>query len=178
MIRLVDAISTISLGKKVLCRLNLRDWLDKWELNNLKFNTKFLSLEFSFTDADANAAWEMYVELLTRVTTQHLLPDSGDEKTALKSIHSLFEITREILKKHGRECVEFTKISVIILNQIVRPFTAKWHKKCLENAFDSLDECKNFRIELAELQKNIRNYTKALSDIAKVEDITEMEDLM
>lgn len=155
--------------------MELKNWLNKWNLGSLKINAKFLELELNFTDTDKKAAWEMYVELLTRITTQHLLPEEGDEKTALDSIHSLFSTTREILKKYGSSCVEFTKISVIILNQVVRPFTSKWHKKSLEGAFEKPEECREFRKELIELQEKIRNYTKLLSEIAGVEDLTEME---
>lgn len=155
--------------------MELKNWLNKWNLGSLKINAKFLELELNFTDTDKKAAWEMYVELLTRITTQHLLPEEGDEKTALDSIHSLFSTTREILKKYGSSCVEFTKISVIILNQVVRPFTSKWQKKSLEGAFEKPEECREFRKELIELQEKIRNYTKLLSEIAGVEDLTEME---
>jgi hypothetical protein len=63
----------------------------------------------------------LYIELLTRISTQYLQPVHGDEKTALDSIHNLFSLTREILKSHGRDCQEFAKIAIPILNQIVRP---------------------------------------------------------
>lgn len=76
----------------------------------------------------------------------------------LDSIHSIFGTTREILKRYGSSCIEFTKISVVILNQIIRPFTAKWHKKSIEKAFENSDECLEFRKELETLQEQIRNY--------------------
>lgn len=64
----------------------------------------------------------MYVELITRIATQELDEDCGDEKAALNSIHALFPITREILKSKGRLAPNFTKIAVVVLNQILRPF--------------------------------------------------------
>jgi hypothetical protein len=154
--------------------MKLKNWLNKWHLDSLKINASFLELDIKFNNADKNAAWELYVELLTRITTQYLEPEHGDEKTALSSIYSLFSITRDVLKKHGSECVEFSKISVIVLNQIIRPFTAKWHRKDLENAFNSPDECLLFREDLRLLQQQLRKYTKLLSDIAGVEDLTEI----
>ena len=48
------------------------------------------------------------------------------------SVFALFGITREILRQKGRDCIEFTKVAVVVLNQIVRPFTAKWHRRSLE----------------------------------------------
>ena len=71
------------------------------------------------------AAWELYIELLTRITTQPLPQSYGDEKTALDSVFSIFGLTRSIIKENGTNCIEFTKIAIIVLNQIIRPFTAK-----------------------------------------------------
>lgn len=155
--------------------MKVENWLRKWNLTSLKINANFLELELNFSDTDKKAAWEMYVELLTRITTQRLRIEEGDEQTALDSIHSIFGTTREILKRYGSSCIEFTKISIVILNQIIRPFTAKWHKKSLEKAFENPDECQAFRNELEMLQEQIRNYTRLLSDIAEVEDLTELE---
>ncbi len=153
----------------------LKDWLKKWQLDNLSIEAGFLSAEIKFNNADKNAAWELYVELLTRVSTQYLDPEHGDEDTALASIHSLFPTTREILKKHGTGAIEFAKIAIVVLNQVVRPFTAKWHKKKLAGALNETAEQQVFRKELDELQEQLRNYTKLLSDIAGVEDLTQLE---
>jgi len=153
-----------------------KDLFSKWGLKNIKLNFKFAEVEFEPKTVDKDAAWELYVELITRVSTQTLLPEEGDEETALVSIYKLFEITREILRKQGRECIEFTKLAVIVLNQVVRPFAAKWHKLSLENAFESKEKCDEFRKDLAELQVQLRNYTKLLANIAEVEDLTDIEE--
>lgn len=155
--------------------MKIKEWFNKWNFESLKINVEFLEMELSFTDTDKIAAWEMYVELLTRITTQELKDKSGDEQTALNSVFSLFSTTREILKSNGRSCVQFTKIAIIILNQKIRPFTAKWHKKSLNGAFENPKECKKFRKELKILQSNLNNYTGMLSEIAGVENLTELE---
>lgn len=64
----------------------------------------------------------------------------------------------------------------MVLNQIVRPFTAKWHKEMIADAFADSQKCDEFRKELLELQTTLRYYTKMLSDMAGVEDLTELED--
>ena len=61
------------------------------------------------------------------------------------------------------------------MNQKIRPFTAKWHKKSLNGAFENPKECKKFRKELKNLQSNLNNYTGMLSEIAGVENLTELE---
>ncbi|MCX5782007.1 MAG: hypothetical protein NT145_04810 [Elusimicrobia bacterium] len=152
-----------------------KKWLEKWDMTSLKINLKVLEMEWQPKEADKNAAWELYVEMLTRITTQQLQCNHGDEKTALDSIYSLFPITREIIKKYGRDSIEFTKIAVIVLNQKVRPFTAKWHRESIHGAFKNKNKCKQFRQELAKLQIELCKYTRMLSGMADVEDLTQME---
>ncbi len=155
--------------------MKLKDLFEKWGLEKIKVKTPILELDWAPNDPDKDAAWELYIELLTRITTQRLPKQHGNEKTALDSVHSLFKTTREVLKKKGRECVQFTRIAVIVLNQIVRPFTAKWHNLSLEGAFEDIEKCKIFRSELAKLQNDLVNYTQMLADMANVEDLTGLE---
>ncbi|TQV89655.1 hypothetical protein [Aliikangiella coralliicola] len=150
-----------------------KNWLESWNMTALRIKTPFLDLEWKPRDEDKAAAWELYVELLTRTTTQ-TSDECGDEQTALSSIHSLFSLTRSVLKTHGRNCAEFAKIAIVVLNQVVRPFTAKWHGLSLEGAFDDPEHCRQFRTELAELRKVLLVYTKMLADMAGVEDLTEL----
>lgn len=153
-----------------------KKWLENWDMTSLKIKTPFLEMEWNPQEVDKNAAWDMYIELLTRITTQPLADKHGDEKTALDSIYSLFPITRQIIKDNGRDCIEFTKIAIIILNQKIRPFTAKWHKLSLEGAFENKEQCKLFRQELKDLQHILSIYSAMLADMADVEDLTKLEE--
>lgn len=155
--------------------MKYKELFDKWGLTSLRVNLNFVEMEFAPTDDDREAAWEMYVEMITRIVTQPLESSHGDEKAALSSIFSLFPSTREILRARGRKAQGFTKIAVVVLNQLVRPFTAKWHKLSLQGAFEDPAQCKLFRRELAELQESLRNYAALLADLAEVEDITDLE---
>jgi hypothetical protein len=135
-------------------------------------------MEWELKQEDQKAAWDMYVELLTRITTQPLDINSGDEKTALDSVYSLFPTTRAIIKTHGKDCLEFSKLAIVILNQIVRPFTAKWHKLSLAGAFNDPLQCRIFRNELEELQGILVIYTQMLGEMAGVEDIQDLTRLL
>jgi hypothetical protein len=149
---------------------------DNWNLTGLKIKASFLEMEWKPKDADKDAAWELYVELLTRITTQALNPDEGTEEAALMSIHSIFNTTREVLKRQGRDCIQFSKVAIVMLNQVVRPFTSKWHQKFEES--DINDEAKaTFRSDLSDLQKKLVAYAHMLSEIAGVEDITALEEV-
>lgn len=157
--------------------MKLKEWLDKWSMTSLKINLQFLEMEWEPKDEDKDAAWELYIELLTRITTQYLSPDHGDENTALNSVYKIFELTRDIIKRKGRHCINFAKIAVVVLNQVIRPFTARWHKLALKGAFSDVAHCDQFRNELSDLQNILRIYAKMLADMAQVEDLTELEDL-
>lgn len=152
-----------------------KKWLENWDMTSLKINVSFLEMEWKPKDEDKSAAWELYIELLTRITTQPLPPEDGVEKTALDSVYSLFPLTREIIKRHGRDCAEFTKLAIVVLNQIVRPFTARWHRLSQGGAFKDPAQCQIFRQELTALQTHLTRYTQMLGAMAGVEDWTKLE---
>lgn len=151
-----------------------RDWLEKWDMTSLKINLGILQTDWKPQDPDKDAAWQMYVELLTRIATQPLPENSGDDVAALTSVYQLFPITREVLRTQGRGAMEFAKLALVILNQKVRPFTAKWHG--IKEAGELAGQHDEFRRELAELQKVLLTYTRMLGDMAGVEeDLTAIE---
>lgn len=152
-----------------------RKWIKKWNMTSLKITAPFLEMEWNPSEPDKVAAWELYIELLTRITTQSLPEEDGVEQTALDSIYSLFPTTRSIIKENGRECIEFTKLAIVVLNQKIRPFTAKWHKISVKQGFEDSEVCKQFRNELDDLQQILRIYTQMLADISGVEDLTALE---
>ena len=155
--------------------MDLKGWFSKFHLENIRIGPKWANAEISFKNDDRDAAWELYVEMLTRIVTQQLPSEVGDEKTALDSVYSLFPTTREILRRRGRGTIQFSKIAIPVLNQVVRPFTAKWHRESLACAFEDAGKREKFREELATLQEDLRNYNRMLAEIAGVEDLTDLE---
>ncbi len=122
----------------------LRTLLNTFHLEKIKLNLKLVDAEISFESSDQDAAWELYIEMLTRIVTQPLPSEAGDEQTALESVYSLFSTTRDILRRRGRKTLQFSKVAIPVLNQVVRPFTAKWHKESLANAFREENKRRNF----------------------------------
>jgi len=157
--------------------MRIKDLFEKWGLVGLKVKTPILEMDWEPSDPDKNAAWDLYVELLTRITTQRLPHEHGTEEAALESVHKIFGLTRTTLKEHGRNAENFTRVAIIVLNQVIRPFTAKWHRLGEQGAFGEKAKCVEFREELTELQDKLKAYTKMLSELADVEDMTEMEDI-
>lgn len=155
--------------------MDLGNLFKNFHLEKVRLNLKAVQFEVSFQEADKDAAWDLYVEMLTRIVTQPLPLEAGDEQAALESVYSLAPATREILRHHGRASIQFSKVAVPVLNQIIRPFTAKWHRESLAGAFDHETKRMRFREELEGLQVELRNYNRMLAEIASVEDLTDLE---
>jgi hypothetical protein len=110
------------------------------KLKSIDVSLKFPDLfEVSGTwEADESqqlAAWEIYVELVTRIAVVELRPGHGVLREALTSVHALFDITRGVLRKGGpdlarprkRSALSLGMIAVDILNRALQPFLSKWH---------------------------------------------------
>lgn len=154
-----------------------RDLLEKWGLAELGVHLGFLDVKFAPKDPDRQGAWALYMEMLTRVSTRDLEADEGTEAAALASLRALFEVTRAVLRERSG-AVELAKLAVLVLNQKLRPFTSRWHRRAeVEKAFDDGDKREEFRRELKELQEILRRYTRAVGFMAGLseEDLEELE---
>ena len=155
--------------------MSLNDLFRRFQLEKITLNAGIAKAEISFKTSDKDAAWELYIEMLTRIVTQRLPSELGDEQSALDSVYTLFPTTREILRRYGKDTIEFSKVAVPVLNQVVRPFTTKWHRESLVKAFENKEKCQEFRIELEKLLYDLRKYNRMLAEIASVEDLTDLE---
>lgn len=142
-----------------------RDLLANWGLSKLQLKAGFLEAEFAPQDADRNAAWELYIELSTRISTQPLPADQGVEKAALASLHSLFATTREILKRHGPAASRFAPVAIAVLNNVLRPFLTRWHGFEGDRKLDD-EERALLRTQLEVLRQDMLAYADLLARIA------------
>lgn len=149
--------------------MNLNEMLVKWGLTGLSFKTPFVEADWAPKDADRQAAWDIYVELVTRVATQELGADQGTDDGALDSVYRLFPLTRETLKSYGPDCAKLARIAIAMLNQRVRPFTTKWHPRVISGSLPETEH-EQFRSELGDLRSDLRRYTHLLADLAGVEE--------
>jgi len=119
-------------------------------------------------DADAKAAWELYIEFVTRITTQPLEDEEGAEIAALESVQKLFPIARDLMRRSGREAPAFSALALALLNYRVRPFTAAWHTRAKEGRLRDPAVCGRFRDELRDLQLDLRIAADVLANLARV----------
>lgn len=135
-------------------------------------------------DTERNAAWELYIELVTRIAVQILDHEQGTVREALSSLYSLFGSTRDILRKYGPGVGASHKsvggIAIEVLNVGLRPFMSKWHPLLQtweaqkvsglspqehEKAWEYEPQV---RQELADLRKELEIYANALAEISGV----------
>ncbi len=121
------------------------------------FVSKYLEHK-SVTNEDRSAAWELHVELVTRVSSVKLEQDSGCNMAALNSLHSLFDSWRSIARNGGVKSLKFLKHTKPYFDEILRPFTSKWHTQLN----DSSKTSELFRIELEQLQLKSQQYCDEL----------------
>lgn len=144
------------------------------------------SAEWEVDPTERNAAWSLYVELVTRIAVQPLEVDQGTVREALNSLYSLFGTTREILKEAGPTVgasrTSVGGIAIRVLNYGLRPFLSQWHpllqdwearrpsKISSKEHEVSWSEEEKIRQELAKLRNELEKYAIALAEIAGVDD--------
>jgi hypothetical protein len=143
------------------------------------------SAKWEADPTEQNAAWSLYVELVTRIAVQSLGSEEGLLREALNSLYTLFGTTREILKlagpKVGASRHSVGGIAIAVLNDGLRPFMTRWHPALEEWEIQRPDdiskkvheqhwtEVSQMRQELTELRNDLEKYAIALAKIAGVE---------
>jgi hypothetical protein len=137
---------------------------------------------------ERNAAWEMYVELITRISVVELKPNEGLMREALNSLYTLFDTTRRILRNYGPSVaqpkrggkISFGYLAVAILNGVLRPVLSYWHPILLDYESKRTSPVSQIEHELkweraSELRKALKEarntlieYAELLAEVAKV----------
>ncbi|MEZ4776831.1 MAG: hypothetical protein R3D00_26890 [Bacteroidia bacterium] len=167
------------------------------KLSKTKFgiNLGFLSIdsEWEIDETQKNASWEMYVELITRISTAPLEPGEGLLREALSSLYSLFGTTREILRKYGPpiatpgnpDDITFGHLAVAILNKVLRPVLAKWHPQLKDwedhrpkdlsvTAHEAAwPQNEALRSEINKIRGRLMEYANVLAEVSGVAKLTD-----
>ena len=138
---------------------------------------------------ERRAAWEMYVELITRISVAELRPEEGLLREALTSLYTLFDTTRKILREYGPSVAQpkseashlsFGYLAVGVLNSVLRPVLAKWHP--LLRDYESIrppsvstwqheqqwERNQELRQVLSEVRGTLIQYANLLAEVADV----------
>jgi hypothetical protein len=138
--------------------------------------------------SERSAAWDLYVELVTRTTGAELGGGHGLLREALNSLHALFPIARNVLKQYGPEIARvkrggdqsFGHLAVTILNGVIRPVLSEWHPLLLRYEAerrpgvsqaaheDAWPRNAELRAVLADVRTALVEYTDLLARVAGV----------
>jgi hypothetical protein len=155
---------------------------------NLPFGLGGVTGTWEPDQSEKLAAWEMYVELVTRIAVVELGPSEGLLSEALTSLYSLFATTREILREKGPSVAQakgqgdysFGYLAVVILNRVLRPVLAKWHPLLVDHESRrspgssavehemAWNRSSELRQVLAEVRKSLVEYADLLASVAGV----------
>jgi hypothetical protein len=139
-------------------------------------------LTFVVNNDARQVAWRLYVEAVTRISTQSLADQEGFIREALTSLYGLFATTRDTLKGSrpsvpvsGRQTVEH--LAITMLNHQLRPFLSKWHPQLREFEREHPDKPESAwsgnaacRAELRIVQARIVEYALGFADLAGVRE--------
>ena len=116
-------------------------------------------------EAESNAAWSIYVEIVTRVPTQPL--SDGSIREALDSVYRMFVVMRTVLRDsgpriaHGRDSL--APLILGVLNDGLRPFLSEWHSKL--SAHESTRDTRRGVSEHEALWPERQEFTEALDGL-------------
>ncbi|WP_155055309.1 toll/interleukin-1 receptor domain-containing protein [Streptomyces blattellae] len=89
------------------------------------------------SESERMAAYDIQVELVTRIGVQELAPGTGSLREALTSLKSLIDFTRGTLHTYsigldpgaqtGAPTVQ--NLAYALINDVIRPFTSTWHPR-------------------------------------------------
>ena len=139
-------------------------------------------------ESEVSAAWELYVEMVTRTPLGGFSFQEGSLREALDSIYSLFDTTRGILRKYGPGVarpkngrkLSFGYLAVSMLNLVLRPLLTEWHPKLRiwERVNPHLEEREweerdNFVSALNDISGQLRQYADLFGEVADVPELIE-----
>ncbi|MHA3702444.1 hypothetical protein ACXR2U_09675 [Jatrophihabitans sp. YIM 134969] len=161
---------------------------------NIGLKLPFLEVSSSWepNDVERRAAWELYIELVTRVAVVPLPYGDGSLREALTSRHSLFAATREILRRYGPAVAErkrdgepnFGYLAVWMLNFGLRPTLTLWHGRLqsweqrrpagtspIEHERRWI-EAADLRTDLERSRRELAQFSAVLAEACDVPDLT------
>lgn len=124
------------------------------------------------------AAFDLQVELVTRVGVQRLAADSGSLREALDSLYGLFRTTRDVLRGYGPVAPAVHSPAETLLNDVLRPFLSRWHPRLSDHEVrrpaeltpweheQSWPEAARLRAELAALAGPLNEVVSRLAAIS------------
>ena len=159
---------------------------------DVQLDLKLLKLAGTWTpnEAERKAAWELYVELATRIAAVTLM--FGSLREALSSVYAIFPATRSILRNYGPSVAEpkpsggynFGYLAIGMLNFTIRPRLSYWHPllsswedvrppniSVIQHE-DSWSQNVELRDDLTQMGRELHHFTQVMAMACNVPDLT------
>jgi hypothetical protein len=152
---------------------------------NLPFGLGGLEQTWEPDDDERRAAWELYVELATRIATVPLDRDKGLAREALTSLYTLFDSTRAILRRYGPGIAQpkidggasFGTLAVTVLLSTWHPMLQDWEEQrpadvtrvAWEQQWERISE---LRTAVDDVRATVEQYAALLAEVAEVPVLT------
>lgn len=137
---------------------------------------------------EQDAAWELYIELTTRISVAELSPSDGLLRESLSSLYGIFTTTRQLLRQYGPRVarpkeengISFGYLAITMLNYVLRPVLAKWHPLLLDYEYkrdaatspleheQAWERANELRTALNNVRSLLMQYTNLLADISHI----------
>lgn len=185
--------AVLGLGCKELAILWRRSRSDEWRVTEVEVTTLGQKVKLANSGSQRRVAWALFVDTTTRIATQPMSDEEGDDGIILKSLYDLFQVSRKSIMEmeptrmlpSRRKNLETVETYVLaMLNQNLRPFLSKWHpvwdswqKSNPGTPSSSWAQHKEFRKDLKALQPEIRERAIGLGEIAGVPMIGQLMNL-
>ena len=143
-------------------------------------------------ESEVRAAWELYVEMVTRSPLGEFSSPDGSARESLNSIYSLFDTTRTLLRSYGPSVarpgggrqLSFGYLAVSMLNLVLRPLLTKWHPQLQEWERVNLEmpdrewsDRREFLEDLDMVREQLEQYAGLFAEVADVPELlTERKD--
>jgi hypothetical protein len=150
-------------------------WIEKREMSSLSRNMGFPQMDWKPKDPDGLEAWQLIIELVTRVAPQDITPEAGDEKTAWEGVHRLLTLTRENPQRGTPATVNLPSLPSWCS---IRLFAHAWPSGTAfpwKAGLQRRARGREFRADLAVLRGQPRQYSHRPAHGAGVEDLANLE---
>lgn len=158
--------------------------MNGWQISEAEIATPGAKVKVTSTGSQRRAAWVLCVDLATRIVTQDMADENGDDGVALDSLYKFFQLARKTLSEtQPRPAADGYTVEsyvILVLNRDLRPFLSRWHPlwdtwhKANPEKLSKEWECHAaFRADLRGLQKKARQVAAGLAEIAGFQNAEE-----
>ncbi|TAF68308.1 MAG: hypothetical protein EAZ55_00055 [Cytophagales bacterium] len=148
--------------------MNIGRLLRQKGIIGIRLELPYLEADISLENADREAAFELYVDLLCLLPANDI--EAIEAPYYLEKAASFFAIGRALMHKYGRKAKHFSRITVLLLNRDIRPFTTEWHQyRHDSSSYEAMAKAYN------RLLPQLQAFVSIYAELAQATDLTGLQ---